>query len=369
MSLTHLTVSDSEVAAASEIRALPCTSCAICGKPGKILYRGLRDRLFTAPGNWNLKKCPDSACGLLWLDPMPIVEDIAKAYATYYTHGEHQRPTPEPSSADRLVRAIRQSYLAHTYGYSDLVQRTHGKTVSRLLGSLAYLHPFRRAWLDFSMMFLPYRPGGRLLEIGCGSGEMLRSFANSGWQTQGLDFDPAAVAASRAKGLRVELGTLEDQFYDPARFDAVVMSHVIEHVHDPVGLLAECRRILKPGGTLALVTPNAGALGHRLFGCSWFFLDPPRHLHIFTMAALRSALLAAGFERSEYTFSSLRDAAETFIGSNSIRRTARFQMGSHHNASEKLAGLTLQTAEWALLKCGVTVGEELVAVVEKEARC
>jgi 2-polyprenyl-3-methyl-5-hydroxy-6-metoxy-1,4-benzoquinol methylase len=81
-----------------------------------------------------------------------------------------------------------------------------------------------------------------------------------------------------------------------SHFDAVSMNHVIEHLHDPVATLKECRRIMKPGGTISIATPNLASAGHKLFGPDWFALDPPRHLVLFTPDSLRRALRTAGFE-------------------------------------------------------------------------
>ena len=64
------------------IRSNPKTHCTLCRGEGKCLYSNLTDRLFGAPGEWNLKRCTNPGCGLVWLDPMPIEEDIGKAYQT-----------------------------------------------------------------------------------------------------------------------------------------------------------------------------------------------------------------------------------------------------------------------------------------------
>jgi SAM-dependent methyltransferase len=297
---------------------------------------------------------------------MPIPADIGKAYETYYTHGGDSTNAKPTKLAHKIVQAIRRGYLARQYGYANLASGSVPEALSRHLGLLAYLNPFRRVWLDFSMMYLTRVHNGRLLEIGCGSGGMLKGLADLGWQVAGVDFDPLAVAACRNKGLRVELGTLEAQLYSRNSFDAVVMSHVIEHVHDPVALLSECRRILAPGGKLSLVTPHIDAFGHRLFRSSWFCLDPPRHLHLFSVKSLRAALREAGFRRVRI-FTSVRAASEIFIASRSIQRTGRFQMGSAHQAAEIVFGAVLQWIEWILLKLGFVVGEELVAIAQKDS--
>lgn len=348
------------------IRSIAAPSCAFCGCRGRELYQDLSDRCFSAPGQWNLKRCPNPECGELWLDPMPIPEDIGRAYETYYTHVRDSSIAEPTKLAGKIVQTIRRGYLARKYGYETIASGDVSETFSRFLGLLAYLNPFRREWLDFSMMYLSRVQDGRLLEVGCGSGGMLKGFANQGWQATGVDFDPVAVAACQSKGLRVELGTLEAQLYSRSSFDAVVMSHVIEHVHDPIALLSECRRILAPGGRLSLVTPHIDAFGHRLFRSSWFCLDPPRHLHLFSVKSLRTALREAGFTRVRI-FTTMRAASENFIASRSIQRTGRFQMGSAHNATETVVGTLLQWIGWILLKFGFVVGEELVAIAQKDS--
>jgi 2-polyprenyl-3-methyl-5-hydroxy-6-metoxy-1,4-benzoquinol methylase len=117
-----------------------------------------------------------------------------------------------------------------------------------------------------------------------------------GWQTEGIDIDAAAVQVAHRRGFKVRCGSLREQNFPDAGFDAVVMSHVIEHVHHPLELLTEVRRILRPGRRLVVATPNSRSFGHRILGPRWPFLDPPRHLQVFTPRALKALVLAAGFE-------------------------------------------------------------------------
>ncbi len=122
----------------------------------------------------------------------------------------------------------------------------------------------------------------------------MEELARLGWEAEGVDFDAAAVAQARARGLRVHAGALEAQRYPDAHFDAIGMSHVLEHLPEPLATLAECRRLLRPGARLVLATPNATSLGHRRFGRDWRGLETPRHLQVFTAAALRRVLEHAG---------------------------------------------------------------------------
>jgi SAM-dependent methyltransferase len=145
---------------------------------------------------------------------------------------------------------------------------------------------------------LPMTPSGRLLDIGCGNGDWLRDMARLGWIAEGLEPDEAAVAAARASGVRVTQGTLADPDLDAyaGAFDAITLSHVIEHVHDPAEDLRRIFRLLRPGGLVWMATPNLEALGFRYFGRDWLGLDPPRHLVLFTRASLEHLVRRAGLE-------------------------------------------------------------------------
>jgi 2-polyprenyl-3-methyl-5-hydroxy-6-metoxy-1,4-benzoquinol methylase len=302
--------------------------------------------------------CPDPSCGLLWLDPMPLDEDLGLAYAgDYYTHQDD----PPLTWPRRAYYWLRRGYLARRYGY-------HAETVPfwhKLIGSVIVLHPRRRADMEFTAMHLPAVRGGRLLEVGCGSGQALRVLGRLGWDAEGVDFDRAAVERARARGLRVRLGSLREQGYAAESFDAVVMSHLIEHVPDPLALLEECRRLLKPGGQLVVVTPNARSWGHTLFREHWFALDPPRHLVLFHLDTLRSLVEAAGLAVHRLVSTS-RGARQIWIYSHDIRRTGTADMSRPPGIGRRLAGLAFEVSEAARLLVNPAIGEEILLVAAKE---
>lgn len=144
---------------------------------------------------------------------------------------------------------------------------------------------------------LPWEgPPGRLLDFGCGGGSFLKRMAERGWHVTGLD---AAVGAVRevqeSLGLTALVGSLPHEGLAPASFEVVTMWHSLEHVHDPLAILAEAYRLLTPGGKLIVACPNIDSWPFRWFGPAWFGLDLPRHLVHFTPKTLTDAMESSGF--------------------------------------------------------------------------
>ncbi len=340
------------------IRSRPQSSCMNCGAEGAYLYTGMHDRLFGALGDWSIRRCPGPGCGLIWLDPMPLQEDIHKAYSHYYTHATHRG---DPGILQYLFDRAKRGYLANHYGYGQGVGLT-----SRLLGLLPWIYPGRTSELDFSVMWLAAGSRGRLLDVGAGSGWLVEHMNQLGWQAEGLDFDIQSVVSARARGLVFHQGGLPEQNFTEASFDAVTMSHCIEHVHDPLAWLSEVHRILKPGARLTLATPNNASFGHARFGESWFALDPPRHLHLFNRDAMTSLMRRAGFTNFRI-FTSIRDANGTYIASRAIRSRGKFDMLAPTGVLNKISGRGMQLLEAIVKLYSPDAGEDLVVLAERDA--
>jgi len=339
----------------SMIRTHSCPTCRICGSTGSYLYENLTDRLFGAPGEWNLRKCDNPGCGLLWLDPMPATEDIGKLYATYYTHEVREGR----SLAKRLYRSAIDGYLRRRYGYETSIPPTG---FDWLLGALLYLHPGARAEADARVMSLPAKPGGRLLEVGFGSGQTLRRMQSLGWDVQGVEFDPVAVNNALASGLDVHLGDVASQNFTEASFDAVVSSHVIEHLPDPERFLNECRRLLKPGGALVVYTPNSRSFGHYLFGRNWRGLEPPRHLHIFNSDNLPGMIRRTGY--SDISCRTTVRGGNVLMASRYLSRNP--QNHTPPSGTNRLLEEAAHYLSWAACKVNNKLGEELLLIARKD---
>ncbi len=144
---------------------------------------------------------------------------------------------------------------------------------------------------------------GRVLDVGCGPGFLLRQFQERGWEAQGTELSETSAAhARKTLGLPIHVGDLASAHFPNAEFDAVVLWHVLEHVPFPQSVLAEVERILRPGGTFLVGVPNFGSCEARLTRDKWFHLDVPRHLNHFTVPTLLRMLQATGLRVKDCSF-------------------------------------------------------------------
>ena len=142
-----------------------------------------------------------------------------------------------------------------------------------------------------------YPARGRLLEIGSGYGFLVAAFQKDGWDAVGVDPDSHASAYARLNnGVAAITGTLADANIADGSLDVVIMNHVIEHVPDPLGMLKEIHRVLKPNGHLVMETPVYDSLTYRLLGRRERSLSCSGHIYFFTTKSLERSFRLAGFE-------------------------------------------------------------------------
>lgn len=246
------------------------TRCPGCGTESarpQVLLEG-HDRLTGAPGHFEVLACP--ACGLAYTHPRLRPEDFATYYPDSYSAYEPNLGG-RPSLGERIGNLQRQA--------------------------VARFGPYRRVW---------NRPPGRLLDVGCGVGDLAALFARRGWSAAGIEPSAQAAEHARANGVEAVTGTLADAPWDEGEFDAILFNHSLEHIDDPAGAVAEATRLLRPGGLLAIAVPNFGSWHRRLFGSAWFQLDLPRHLQHFDRDSLAKLVEAAGLRPVETTAATMR---------------------------------------------------------------
>lgn len=139
-----------------------------------------------------------------------------------------------------------------------------------------------------------YRPSGRFLDVGAGSGILVEQAVKAGYQAEGVEPSRWLAEQARSLGLEVRCGTLPQP--EPGdRFDVVTLVDVIEHVPNPVEILTQLRDALVPGGVGLVVTPDAGSFTARLLGWRWWHYRIA-HIGYFNRGNLLLALRRAGLE-------------------------------------------------------------------------
>ncbi len=189
--------------------------------------------------------------------PQPGEAEIGR----YYGSADYAPLSPEaPGWVHRLSRAVRRLRLP--------VKR---RFVERVAG----------------------RKTGRLLDIGCGTGEFPAAMRRAGWTVAAIEPDAKGRERTRQKGVDVrDPAALAD--VPGASFDVVMLWHVLEHTHDPRAMLAEVKRLLSPGGVGIIAVPNRCCLDAEIYGGHWYGYDVPRHLWHFSPGVLERCIASAG---------------------------------------------------------------------------
>ena len=246
--------------AAAAVSARPGT-CLVCAAPLTTYLEGMFDDRFGHPGEFGIARCP--ACGFMSTEPRLAEGDLPELYARYYP-----RRRTQPENVRRAVE-------------TTAVATRRGRFRAWLWGQRSAHHEIE--------------PGMRVLDYGCGDCSSLLEIRALGGQPYGLEVDPNVREIADALGVHVHVGTLATLPAADGSFDAVTLSQVIEHVPDPAALLGLVHRKLRPGGMVAITTPNSRALSRRLCGRRWLNWHIPFHQNHFDAIVIARLLERVGF--------------------------------------------------------------------------
>ena len=324
--------------------------CGACGAPLHPWLSGVRDRVYGVGGDWDLFRCGNAACAAAYLDARLTGEQLGSFYATYSTHSD---PVLTVSGAKRGFRQAIEWFLHRNLGY----RRPDASTATSVLARFFRLIPLLRHMASLRVFWLPYVANGKLVEIGFGNAQTLLQMHDLGWDVEGIEFDTVCVDKARALGLRVGEGDFLAQNYADGSLDAVVGSHVIEHVPDPGELIAAIHDKLAPGGRMVLITPNGKSLGCRLMGADWRGLETPRHLTIQTSGSLIRHAERAGFRTVKLI--------GTPLGGGILQQSVQIRRGKPAGPAGRIAQLF-----WAIIASAIHLvrpkaSDEIVLFCEK----
>lgn len=204
--------------------------------------------------NYRIVQC--KYCGLYYENPRPLLDDIPKLYNSNYFK------FLEDHSEDNL-EVVKLNLRDIEF---EKFEKALGKAVKRIL------------------------------DIGCERGTFLKYMRSSGWHVYGVEIgETASKYAKEVENLDVFHGELLNANYESNYFDVVNLSHVIEHVSNPLQILKECHRVLKRGGSIILTTDNFDSFARTIFKNKWRGLVPI-HIVFFSQRTLKKILKNIGFQ-------------------------------------------------------------------------
>ncbi len=280
--------------------------CPLCGNIGVYVF-DTRDRSLGKPGVFHLFHCID--CNIDFIEkPSNIADFYNEEYYTDFINN--------PGFLFKV-----KSFIINNY-YKNNKNSISKRFYSFLIGFVAALPKNK----------------GRIMDIGCGSGDILFLLNKVGFDAYGLDVSEYAVSLARSHNLtNVKVGTEDDMvMYPDNYFDCVRGSHVIEHMADPVGFVNNCYGKIKVGGTLIISTPNINSFNRLIFRkYTKCYTDIPRHLILFSNTSLTKIFKKAGFEKVELTyktmFSDFYEGLYSFFDSNFNISKTTFGRRLHRN--------------------------------------
>jgi 2-polyprenyl-3-methyl-5-hydroxy-6-metoxy-1,4-benzoquinol methylase len=306
------------------------TECILCVESRTVaLYDDLSDVHYGGEGSFSVRRCVQ--CELTWLSPRPDSERMKDYYGVSYVPYE-----------DRTNRA-----------------RTALAPLRTLLS-----FPYQMRYGQLGQTSTPPRPGARMLDVGCGPGQLLEAMRKIGWEVWGIEMDAAAASkAARRAGddERVFVGPIGNAKYPQGKFDLITASHVLEHLHDPLMTLKQMHRWLRPGGYLQIWVPNIVSIESKVFGRHWSGLDTPRHLYHFSPATISRMLDRAAFDvtswRPQFQGSSFGSSVKQALASMTRRRPGRPATGLIYRSAVPLG--------WVMCGLGGSAAIEVHAIARK----
>ena len=303
--------------------------CAVCGQSGVREWLRSPDRLHGREVPYTLVRCP--GCSLVSL---------------------HHPPKPD------------EMHLHYTDAYHKLISGAGGP------------NPARR-WRDRKATVETYKQSGNLLDLGCSSGSFLGCMRSDSWKLYGVEMSPQEAQRAVARtGAQVFVGLVPDARFAPESFDVITCFDVLEHVYDPLRVVAKVREWLKPGGIFYVQVPNIDSAEGRVFGTYWHGLELPRHLFHYSPSSLKFLVESVGLhnvslktERNPAVGTSLRYFWDDVFRAVGIRRTPvayRAEASLPWRAARRLVRMTLLRALLAMAPLAGE-GESIHAIFQKGA--
>jgi 2-polyprenyl-3-methyl-5-hydroxy-6-metoxy-1,4-benzoquinol methylase len=219
--------------------------CNVCGNKNSTMFLQGKDYFLTQE-EFTIVKCDD--CGFLFVNPRPNVNDVNRYYKS-------------------------EEYISHSNTKQGLLNKVY-----HIIRKRNHLKKF--------YLISPYKKGGRILDIGCATGEFLNFMKDRNWEATGVEPD---IAAQNFAKTRYNLNVFSEDFLDntkPEKFDVITMWHVLEHVYNLSQRLQQIKRLLTKDGVVIIAVPNSDCYDANLYGKFWAGYDLPRHIYHFSQKTI-----------------------------------------------------------------------------------
>ena len=257
-----------------------------------------------------------SECGVGITNPRPPVTKISCFYPDDYGCHAEVRQTRLSILKDKL--------LSYKCGYphsENLIARMLWTLIGFGLGG----------FIQFELPFIG--PNRRLLDVGCGSGSVLKRARSWGWEVYGVELNSAAAKKARefVGTENVWTGTLESAPFPANFFDCITLIQVLEHLYYPAATLAHCHRLLRTGGIAIISVPNFKSLPSLIMRDYWNGLQLPTHLYHYSPSVLVKLAETQQLTVLRIVFASR--ITSMLLNMRSLRAALAFQKKNNRNFS------------------------------------
>lgn len=251
-----------------------------------------------------------------------------------------------------------------TKSFSEIELRTHYASYYHTENTLSGIPTLLR-YREIVESLAEFRKNNTVLEIGCGSGELLEICREYGWEVLGNELSSSALEVLKAKNINhVRLDFESSKITN--KFDVILLFEVLEHVTDPKALLDFCCQALRQGGILLGTTPNSRSINSMCLGSDWSIYGLPEHLNVFSPRGLSACALESGFDIltletrgfNPYDFIlNIRKLKALNRDKVEFSRVSMGQKLNSHAHSNKLFGITKRSINYLFKK--LHVGDSL----------
>ena len=285
-----------ELAVAESLEPIIEWRCGVCGSTGPFERHHVHENMFGLDESFEYRLC--FGCGCMQIVDVPT--DLWRYYGSgYYSLGKGGDHGP---LATIFIRA-RNRHLSGRFDPIGAWLARH-----RSYAALSSLRP------------LKFPRDARIVDVGCGNGELLRALQSAGF-TRLLGLDPfVARDIDLGGGLMVKRAELVDLVDEPDQsksFNLVMFHHSLEHIDNPALALRSAWKALLPGGYCIVRIPTVSSYAWRYYGVNWCGLDAPRHLMLHSRRSIALMAVSCGFE---IVGSADDSTAFQFWGSEQYRR-------------------------------------------------